>query len=93
MMNNNCTKEICGCCQKSIKVGNVVNTCYKCNAIAHAKCSKKMKFVKINDSILCPTCSVNVEIKYNPFKNLYDLENDISDIPDDVLKTISTLEE
>ena len=91
-MSNN-TKEVCGCCQKSIKVGNVVNTCYKCNAIAHAKCSKKMKFVKINDSILCPTCSVNVEIKYNPFKNLYDLENDISDIPDDVLKTISTLEE
>ena len=47
-----CGKEVCDHCRKSIGVGNVVNTCYSCNTIAHAKCAKKMKFVKMNNSIL-----------------------------------------
>ena len=91
-MMTNCGKEVCNHCQKYINVGNVVNTCYTCNTIVHTKCAKKMKFVKINNTILCQVCAIGVEIKYNPFYNVYDLDDTSSDIPDDVVKAMSTLE-
>ena len=92
-MMTNQAKEVCSHCQKSINVGNVVNTCYSCDTIAHTKCAKKLKFTKINNTIFCSACAVNIELKYNPFKNIYDLDDDsLGDVPEDVIKAISTLE-
>lgn len=86
------TKEVCGHCQKCINTGNVVICCYSCNMIVHTKCAKQLKYTKINHAIYCPACSIGIEVKYNPFKYTYDTEDDSSDIPDDIIKVMSILE-
>ena len=67
-------KELCGICNTSIRIGNVTAPCNICNTIFHKKCSGKERHSNkiVNGNFFCSSCSNSCEIRYNPFKNLFD---------------------
>ena len=83
MMTRLLAKEVCGCCQKNISLGQAVTECEKCTCVIHTKCFKKSFFQVINNRNYCCNCKDSIEHVYNPFELLCrsNSQNDYSDRP------------
>ena len=68
-------KEKCNSCNKNIQLGQSITECAKCsNLVIHTRCFQKSNFKNINSNFYCPTCSLQIPNRYNPFKSI--IEND-----------------
>ena len=65
----NIPKELCGCCQKYINIGQFILECELCQSVIHAKCYKNSEFENIDNLWNCKTCALKHESRYNPFKS------------------------
>ena len=78
MTQNNLNREICGICSKQIFIGQPVIVCRQCDSIFHGRCGKKFNVTRqCQGNSYCIMCITRYEIRYNPFRNLF--ENDNSD--------------
>ena len=67
---NKFPKEPCGCCTKSIKIGQSTIECEFCDSMVHSKCiSGSYGFAQIMQKWACPSCQQNIVPRYNPFSN------------------------
>ena len=94
-LHSNLNKEVCGCCSKTIKFGQAITECGKCETAIHTRCFKKSNFGYANNIFYCKTCLIDVETRYNPFyhdtnSNFYDGE--LCDIIESMQSTSSLLE-
>ena len=62
------SKEVCGCCCKSINIGQAISECLCCNIIIHSRCFKQALFKIINNKSYCLNCSDKIKHIYNPFE-------------------------
>ena len=62
-------KELCGCCQKYINIGQFILECELCQSVIHAKCYKNSEFENIDNLWNCKLCAQKHESRYNPFKS------------------------
>ena len=63
-------REICDCCLKSINIGQGITECKKCSKVVHTRCYKKSNFSNVNFSFYCSGCVVDIEVRYNPYKQI-----------------------
>ena len=87
---NKIEKELCGCCIKSINIGQSIVECSECNIAIHAKCHKLAEFQQFHtDSIdwFCKECQQNIVPKYNPFNSWSDSDtkDHDNDFGDDII--------
>ena len=66
---NNLAKEPCGCCGKTLNIGNTIAECDFCDCIIHAKCFSMSKYSEINGKWACNSCQLSILPRYNPFEN------------------------
>ena len=64
------------CCKKTIKLGQAITECSKCDTVIHTRCYKKSSFQPINNNFYCKTCAIDIHTRYNPFQ--YDSQCDDS---------------
>ena len=62
------SKEVCGCCCKSINIGQAISECLSCSIIIHSRCYRQALFKIINNKSYCQNCSENIKHIYNPFE-------------------------
>ena len=68
-------REKCGSCSKEIYLGQSITECANCNqSVIHTKCFKKSVFKKRNGAFYCSTCLTLVPERYNPFRELADID-------------------
>ena len=94
----NLPKEHCGCCHKSISIGQTILECDLCNIIIHGKCYKNSKFSNVDLLWLCESCAIAHEPRYNPFKSAYSAMNVDSEAfydedPADYIDLLQTMSE
>ena len=70
MMTRLLRKEVCGCCQKNISLGQTITECQNCRCIIHGRCYKKSDYRIINRKHYCSICKDKIELIYNPFDSL-----------------------
>ena len=70
-------KELCGCCQKYINIGQFLLECELCRSIIHAKCYKNSEFVNIDNLWHCKVCAEKHEFRYNPFASSTNSKNGV----------------
>ena len=92
----NLPKEPCGCCNKSISIGQTILECDQCNMIIHGKCYKNSKFSNFDCLWLCESCAIAHEPRYNPFKSAYsatrgDSEAFYDEDPADYIETLQVM--
>ena len=64
----NMIKDVCGCCNKNILIGQRFIECYHCSKTVHYNCRKTSKFYLHNSMPSCPDCITNIPQRYNPFR-------------------------
>ena len=64
------SKELCNCCQKSVRLGYPYYECFSCSQIFHSKCFKSSKAEFIHQNFYCKDCKSRILQKYNPFKSM-----------------------
>ena len=78
---NKLIKEVCGICEKDIRIGQTTAICCNCDRIFHGQCIKPRNFTKIDDSDYCAKCADRLKLKsckgqtdparYNPFYSIF----------------------
>ena len=72
-------KEVCGCCNKIIGLGQAITECENCSSVIHSKCFKNSHYQVINTKYYCKNCECRIDRLYNPFENLCRSQSDHSD--------------
>ena len=96
-------REVCGCCQSSINIGQAITECFSCDKIMHTRCIENSEFISIDSVCYCLSCSQSVEHRYNPYKLLIDThhlrddphfyDEDPEALPDFIQQTSNILEQ
>ncbi len=75
----NMIKDVCGCCNKNILIGQRFIECYNCLKIVHYNCRKTSNFnFKLHNSMpLCPDCITTIPQRYNPYRECENITCDI----------------
>ena len=87
-------KEVCGPCQKYIKIGQPLLECEECFTAIHTKCYKTAGFSSANGAWACSQCIKDISLRYNPYpsiNNNFDdkFYNDDGAYDDSVIQNIS----
>ena len=84
------TKEVCGCCQASVSVGQAIAECTECKCVIHHKCLNMSKLTHLKHDIYCSSCDHLATARYSPFK--LDYENNELDVDDVIFNFTQKLE-
>ena len=84
-------RENCSHCLKNIYICQQTFECSKCNTIAHTKCYKKSKSAIIAGEYYCAMCKVNIEPRYNPFREIIEDNCEDSNQNNEILQISSIL--